>query len=210
MSTRVWARQIISFIRHLNRLKMLQYLDVSSFVAAAWGLFCFLAVYQLCAQEVYQANVPKTPAQPSQSQNNTEIVFPGENRAAMDPSFPQLELTPAPLDVPDSVRGDGFVRSERLYRRFVLEAFSGYYGSVLSLYDVDASKGNSNGNTHESEWNNLYNIIVGAQISGNIRRFYYNVWFAMPFNLGLDFIHLHSYEDSKKSGHYKFSGNFSK
>ncbi len=209
MCIRVRARQIISLIRHLNRLKIMeQYSHVPSFAGGAWLIFCFLAVYQLCAQE-YQANVPKPPAQPSQSQDNTEIVSPGKNRAARDPNFPQLELTPAPLDVPDSVRGDGFVRSERLYRRFVLEAFSGYYGSVLSLYDVDDSKGNSNGNTHESEWNNLYNIIVGAQISGNIRRVYYNVWFAMPFNLGLDLIHLHSYEDLENPDTISSRGTFS-
>ncbi|WGK69859.1 hypothetical protein P0082_03085 [Candidatus Haliotispira prima] len=158
---------------------------------------------------------PRAPSPPSRSRNNPEGA-PAEREAGRpDPSFPKLELEDAPLRSPDTGRGGGVGRSDLLYRQFVFEAFSGYYGSVLSLYNTDESKGNSNGNTRESDWNNLYNIIVGAQVSGNVRNVHYKVWFGMPFNLGMDYVQLRNYEfaDSSLTGRFNddvsYRGTFS-
>ena len=169
------------------------------FILLNFILFLLLGypVWTLYAQDAnYRPNVPNAPAQPSSSVNNPNVNVPGRPVSNSDPNFPQLELAEPPLEVPRSLResGSGLGRSELLYRNFILEALFGYYGMALNLYNIDSSTGNSQGNTRESYWSNLYNLLVGAQLSGNIRKFHYNVWFGLPLSLNADYVQLHNYD----------------
>ncbi len=164
---------------------------LSLLVLTLWGPLSTLSAQTDYRSSLSGAPAPKPPPLPSRSINRAEQT---PQPAETDPSFPQLELEEAPLQVPGTVRGGGFVRTELLYRKLIFEAFFGYYGAVLNLYSMDDSNGNSNGNTRESDWNNLYNIMVGGQFSGNVRRFHYSAWFSVPFNLGADYTQLRNYE----------------
>lgn len=187
-----------------------------------WMRFClvlFLSVFfaplYMYAQEdsppaAPQPPVPPAPpAPPSASAEQSSIIEPEQSSiiepeqpsiiepnqgsaGESDPDFPMLELQEIPLET-----SGGVLRSRLLYRRFVFEVFSGYYGALMNLYTLDKNKGekgNSRGNLRESDWENFFNILVGAQISGHVRRFHYDIWFALPFNLGLDYVRQREYE----------------
>ena len=146
----------------------------------------------LYAQESLRPDIPKPPEPPSESTDQPSIIEPNQDSES-DPDFPMLELQEIPLET----SGSEALRSKLLYRRFVFEAFSGYYGALMNLYTLDnnkGGKGNVRGNLRESDWENFVNILVGAQISGNLRKFHYDLWFAIPFNLGLDYVRLREYE----------------
>ncbi|MEM9423615.1 MAG: hypothetical protein AAF975_02355, partial [Spirochaetota bacterium] len=167
---------------------------------AGWFLLLW-PVWWGASQLLWAQNVPQPPPQPSRAVNNPAVISPGAS-SDNDPNFPQLQLTETPLDVPNYLGGSGSSRTKLLYRKLIVEAYFGYYGAVLNLYNISKTQGNNEGNTRESNWNNLSNIIFGPQISGNIRKFHYSLWFGMALNLGGDYIRLRDYEfgtDAAKS-----------